>query len=121
MYGHYFKVGDRVRMCTTQSKYSNKTGTVAELLEENYVNVQFDCNPDGHLVRFPSIYYQLEPENKSIQQQRGEDIAAYSEWFKKTYRSVIAAGGDPESFIDRLPPDLIDTMIRNNLHIEYKK
>jgi len=105
------------------SRYTGKTGTVKTLNFDkvlgNRLGVQFDCNEEGHLVKFPVTWFELETEYE--QQQRGDDIAAYSEWFKRTYRSILNAGGDPESFIDKLPPDLIDTMIRNNLYIEYKK
>lgn len=123
----FFKVGDRVRMHVANSKYTGELGTIKVLGFEKYIghrlSVQFDCNEEGHLVTFPVSYFELETEyeGKSIQQQRGEDIAAYSEWFKNTYHSVESAGGDPIRFIDRLPPDIIDTMIRNNLYIEYKK
>lgn len=44
-----------------------------------------------------------------------------AEWFKSAYAAITKAGGVPEYVIDSIPPDVLDNLIRNDLHLEYKK
>ena len=57
----------------------------------------------------------------SIQDERNDQTVRYAEWFKRTYETVSKAGGDPISFIERLTPDMIDAMVRNNIALVYKE
>ena len=41
-------------------------------------------------------------------------------WMKSTMRAIHEARGSPD-VLDKFPEDLIDTMIRNNLHVIYNK
>ena len=45
----------------------------------------------------------------------------YVEWFKTTYEAIQNAGGNPTLVIDKFPVELIDTMVRNGLYIEFRK
>ena len=56
----------------------------------------------------------------SVQGARNFETARYAEWFKQTYKTVSKAGGDPISFIERLTPDTIDAMVRNDIALVYK-
>ena len=42
-------------------------------------------------------------------------------WFKSAYAAITKAGGVPEIVIDSIPADVLDNLIRNDLHLEYKK
>lgn len=44
-----------------------------------------------------------------------------AEWFKTAYAVITKAGGVPEYVIDSIPVDVLDNLIRNDLHLEYKK
>lgn len=116
--------GSRVEMIMPGSKYYRNLGVVKCVFlddcDEYKVVVNFDCNSPDHEVTFPLSYFELTEEcEKSIQQQRGEKIYEYSEWFAKAYQSIIEAGGNPVTFLDKMPPDIIDSMIRNRLFIVY--
>ena len=44
-----------------------------------------------------------------------------AKWFKSAYAAITKAGGVPEIVIDSIPADVLDNLIRNDLHLEYKK
>lgn len=43
------------------------------------------------------------------------------QWYSDAYAAVTAAGGSPEHIISMIPDALLETMIRNNLRLEYVK
>lgn len=122
-----FNRGDRVSMIEPHSKYTGKYGTVVGYRENAFkstldLEIQFDCNQEGHYVYFPPSYFSklpLETKNKKVQQERTDYAKMYAEWFAVAYQSIESAGGVPTEFISRLPSDVIDSMVRNNLHIIY--
>jgi len=53
-----FRLRDRVIMTESESRYTGEIGTVVGYINDR-LKVQFDCNQIGHIVRFPSEYFEL--------------------------------------------------------------
>lgn len=120
-----FNVGDRVEMIELQSKYTGKTGTVKGFRTAPYtgkteLTIHFDCNNKDHFCYFPPEYFIHVKEKKTIQQEREDYAGNYAEWFAHVYTNISMAGGDPISFIEKLPNSVIDTMVRNHLYVMYR-
>ena len=49
------------------------------------------------------------------------NIVQSKNWFKSAYAAITKAGGDPQSVLDRIPDSVIDTLMKNNLYLEYRK
>lgn len=47
------------------------------------------------------------------------DFTKLHEWYIETQVAIRDAGGGPH-FIELFSPDLVEKMVRNNLHIVYK-
>jgi hypothetical protein len=41
-------------------------------------------------------------------------------WYRAAYMAAWEAGGNPDSILENLPPDLLIIMARNNIHFVYK-
>lgn len=113
-----FKVGDRVTMNVSASRYTGESGIVVRVVKnENSVDnlvVQFDCNEPGHVVSYSDSYFKYAPvEQKDLAKK-------YAVWFSHTYTHIAMAGGDPITVLDRIGYETIDTLVRNNLYIMYK-
>jgi calcineurin-like phosphoesterase len=113
-----FNIGDRVFMKEPQSKYTAKSGVVIRVNLNTYdITVQFDCNQTGHLVTFPATYFDL------VEAAVNTDLpynVKCARWYKSAYASITKAGGVPDSVIGKIPEGVLDTLIKNDLHLEYK-
>lgn len=122
-----FKTGDRVirvpflgdrsdegRIATITTAYS-KNGY-------NYVSVLWDVSEatDNLANTIGMTEEKFIHLNKNIQKEREDYACNYAEWFAQVYTNISMAGGDPISFIEKLPKDVIDTMVRNHLYVMYK-
>ena len=54
-------------------------------------------------------------------EQETEFVRKTMQWYSDAYAAVTAAGGTPEHIISMIPDALLETMIRNNLRLEYVK
>ena len=125
-----FKVGDRVVRVPCMDDYQDdlgRVGTVTKVLlqcGEGYVDVEWDVSKstdrEYNTIGMWQNKFELLKAYNPIQQQRNNEAVKYAEWFKYAIRNINSAGGDPMIFIDKLPPDVIDSMVRNNLFIFYR-
>ena len=49
------------------------------------------------------------------------DFTKTSKWFKQAYAAIYKAGGDPSGVLDKFPEDLLDTLVRNGVHLTCEK
>ena len=41
-------------------------------------------------------------------------------WYRSCYNAAWAAGGNPDSILNRMHPDVVITLARNNIHLVYQ-
>lgn len=107
-----FKKGDRVI-------WKDKKATVStDRYNDYYYSIFLDQPYHGYQ------YFTVHEENitmaNSMKPEKEYTIKC-SEWFKTAYAAITKAGGVPEHIIEQIPPDLLETLIRNDLKLEYKK
>lgn len=47
-------------------------------------------------------------------------IALAVKWYNSAYKAIEEAGGYAPGVIDRMPLDLIETLVRNGIHLTYR-
>lgn len=122
-----FKYGDKVIRVPFLGDRNDegRVGTISSTYSRNgynYVNVLWDepkaTDNLANTVGVTEEKFIL--LNKNIQKEREDYAGNYAEWFAQVYTNISMAGGDPISFIEKLPKDVIDTMVRNHLYVMYK-
>jgi len=53
----------------------------------------------------------------TLTQERERTVA----WFKQAYSALSKAGGVPDLILERVPDDVLHTLIANNIHLIYTK
>ena len=115
-----FKVGDRVTMNVSASRYTNHSGVVVRVVKnENSVDnlvVQFDCNEPGHVVSYSDSYFkyapveQKDPTLREIILKAKSESAAPGEKFSKAkhkedvvkkHKELTEKGIKPESLLTK--------------------
>lgn len=115
-----FKKGDRVIWHdTTYNKKRNATVVCLGLESNEYYTIEVDnySKYDTFNVHVDN----LEPMHKEVNIADKEYAVKCAKWFKSAYSAITKAGGVPEIVIDSIPVDVLDNLIRNDLHLEYKK
>ncbi len=116
-----FKKGDRVIWDDTTYNKKRKA-TVIACCDDEYYTIEVDnySKYDTFNVHVDN----LEPMNKETNMDNVADkeyAVKCAKWFKSAYSAITKAGGVPEYVIDSIPADVLDNLIRNDLHLEYKK
>lgn len=114
-----FKKGDRVIWDATAFNKKRKA-TVIACCDDEYYTIEVDSKYSIYNT-FNVHVDNLEPMHKEVKIADKEYAVKCAKWFKSAYAAITKAGGVPEYVIDSIPVDVLDNLIRNDLHLEYKK
>lgn len=48
------------------------------------------------------------------------DIDKTARWMRQAFSETLKSGGQPSAIVDKLPNDVLESMIRNNIYLVYK-
>jgi|LakMenEpi03Aug12_release.lakeMendotaPanAssembly.Ray.scaffolds.fasta_scaffold44857_2 uncharacterized small protein (DUF1192 family) len=114
-----FKPGDRVIWDDTAYNKKRKA-TVIACCDDEYYTIEVDSKYSKYNT-FNVHVDNLDPMPKEVKIADKEYAVKCAKWFKSAYAAITKAGGVPEYVIDSIPADVLDNLIRNDLHLEYKK
>ena len=120
-----FKKGDRVIWHDKPFNARRKATVIGDPQFENEGYYTIEVDSKYSLYNTFNVHVDnLEPmnkENKMANVADKEYAVKCAKWFKSAYAAITKAGGVPEIVIDSIPADVLDNLIRNDLHLEYKK
>lgn len=118
-----FNVGDRVLYINYNSKNYNLLGTVKRIPQGDWHTYEVSLDNGGSVYDVEDQFSLLVLDGS--QRQKEYTLEEYTlkcaKWFDSAYAAITKAGGNPEKFINDIPTNVIENMIRNNIHLEYKK
>ena len=117
-----FKLGDRVWWREPNNE-TELLGTVDYVFQniDGYCGIKLD-KPYNHCDRYDVPLDRLRLASYKMTNVAVNDFdVKCAKWYKSAYSAITKAGGVPEIVIDSIPADVLDNLIRNDLHLEYKK